>query len=94
MLKPDIKTKLVKTKNLNPYFVTGLVDAEGSFSITKHKDKRAKHGVNVGLSFRVTMLSNEISLLKMVKDFFCSNHLSIEDKRGAITFGIYSPNSI
>lgn len=62
--------KLNKQTKLNPDFVTGLTDAEGSFSITKHKDKRAKHGVNVGLSFRITMLSNEIELLKMVKDFF------------------------
>jgi len=28
--------------DLNPYFVTGLTEAEGSFSITKHKDTRAK----------------------------------------------------
>jgi hypothetical protein len=86
--------KLNKQTKLNPDFVTGLTDAEGSFCITKHKDNRAKHKMNIGLSFRITMLSNEIELLNMVKDYFGYGHLSLEDKRGAVTFGIRDINSI
>ncbi len=37
--------------NLDPYFITGLIEAEGSFSIVKKWDKRAKYGINVGLRF-------------------------------------------
>lgn len=79
---------------IDPYFITGLVEAEGSFSINKHKDNRAKYKVNIGLSFRITMLSNEIELLNMVKVFFGCGHLSLEDKRGAITFAVRDINSI
>jgi hypothetical protein len=41
---------------LNHDFVTGLTDAEGSFSILIKKDHRAKFKFNVGLSFRISML--------------------------------------
>jgi hypothetical protein len=88
--------KLSKFKpnlNLDPYFVTGLIEAEGSFSITKHKDKRAKNKITIGLSFRITMLDNEISLLNMVKNFFDCGYLG-KDKRGAVTFAVRDINSI
>ena len=89
---------LNKQTELNPNFVTGLTDAEGSFSITKHKDNRAKHKISIGLSFRISMLSNEIELLHKVKDFFGCGNLLFDDKRGtlipAMTFGIRDINSI
>lgn len=84
----------IKSTKLNPYFVTGLTDADGSFSITKHKDNRAKHNMTIGLRFRITMLSNEIELLNMVKDFYSCGHLDIDDKRGTITFAIRDIKSI
>lgn len=55
---------------LNPYFLTGLTDAEACFSVAIKKDKRAKFGVNVGLEFTVKMLENETELLSMVESFF------------------------
>ena len=80
--------------NLSPYFITGLTEAEGSFSIVKHKDKRAKYNTNISLSFRITMLSNEAELLNMVKSFFGCGYIAAEDKRGAITFAIRDIDSI
>jgi hypothetical protein len=79
---------------LNPHFVTGLIEAEGSFSILKHKDKRAKYHINISLSFRITMLSNEILLLNMINNFFGCGYLSIENKRGAVTFAVQDIFSI
>ena len=79
--------------SLNPNFVTGLVEAEGSFSITKHKDKRAKHGINIGLRFKLSMLSNEIQLLTMVKSFFNCGKISI-DKNDVVNFEIKDIDTI
>jgi len=62
--------KIKKDTKLNPDFVTGLVEAEGSFSITKHKDDRARQKMTIGLRLEISMLSNEIELLYRVKDFF------------------------
>lgn len=56
--------------NLNTYFITGLTESEGSFSVFVHKDSRAKFKINVGLRYKITMLSNELTLLKMVESFF------------------------
>ena len=36
---------------LDPYFVTGLTEAEGSFSKTKHKETKAKFGMSIGTLF-------------------------------------------
>jgi hypothetical protein len=44
-IKPDINLNK-SSINIDPYFITGLTDAEGSFSIMKHKDIRAKYDIN------------------------------------------------
>ena len=80
--------------NIDPYFITGLTDAEGSFSIMKHKDIRAKYGINIGLRFKITMLVNETELLNMIKPFFKCGALTI-GKNDTISFevkDIYSLN--
>lgn len=79
--------KLDKHTKLNPDFVTGLVEAEGSFSITKHKDNRARQKMTIGLRFEISMLSNEIDLLFLVKDFFgCGNIVLDHRKDSSIPF--------
>ena len=45
--------------NINPDFITGLTDSEGSFSISTHKDTRAKFKRNVGLRFKITNIVNK-----------------------------------
>jgi hypothetical protein len=82
-------TNLVKLPRvdliLNPDFITGLVESEGSFSITKHKDNRAKYAITIGLRFKITMLSNETDLLKMVKSFFNCGSIYY-NKDGSVDF--------
>jgi len=81
------------TLRLNPDFVTGLTESEGSFSIIRHKDDRAKFKVNVSLRFKITMLNNEIELLKMVKSFFGCGFI-LHNKDGSMDFTIRDINSI
>jgi hypothetical protein len=71
---------------LDPYFVTGLTEAEGSFSIIKCRDARAKFGMTIMLRFKITMLVNEIALLKDVKSFFGVGSIDIDEKRGAVYY--------
>lgn len=70
---------------LDPEFVTGLTEAEGSFSITKHKDSRAKFGVSIGLRFKITMLAYETDLLLKVQSFFGFGTISY-NKDGSVDF--------
>ena len=94
------KTNLVElpkfelvTVNLNPYFITGLTEAEGCFSITKHKDKRAKNGVNIGLRFKLTMLVNEMDLLQSLKSFFKCGSIRM-NKDGVVDFEVRDLESL
>lgn len=79
--------------NLDPQFVTGLTEAEGSFSIFKYNDKRAKYDINVGLRFKLKMLTNETELLNMIKSFFKCGKIYL-DKDGSISFEIRDIYSI
>jgi hypothetical protein len=81
------------TLKLDPYFITGLTESEGSFSVFLHKDDKAKFKRNVGLRYKITMLENELELLKMVKSFFDCGVLS-QDKKGVISYGIQDFASI
>ena len=73
------------TNSLRPEFVTGLTEAEGSFSITKHKDNRAKFGMSIGLRFKITMLSNGTDLLLKVQSYFGFGTISL-NKNGSVDF--------
>ena len=80
-------------KELDPYFVTGLVEAEGSFSINKHKDSRAKFNLGVSLRFKITMLANETELLNMVHSFFGCGTLHY-NKDGSVDFIVQDLSSL
>ena len=82
-----------KNNKLNPDFITGLTEAEGSFSICKLKDKRSKYGTYIGLRFKITMLTNETILITMVKNFFGCGNLQL-GKNGTINFSICDIDSI
>ena len=71
---------------LDPNFVTGLVESEGSFSIVKHRDARAKFGMTVSLRFKITMLVNETVLIKKVHDFFGVGSFYIDERYGTINY--------
>lgn len=79
---------------LDPYFVTGLTEAEGSFSISVHKKNRAKFKRNVKLEFTIKMLENETELLLMVKSFFNCGILWYYVKDNTIWFRIRDFSSI
>ena len=82
------RATLEKSAKLDPYFVTGLTEAEGSFSITKHRDARAKFGMTISLRFKITMLVNEIALLKKVQVFFGVGFIINDEKRGTVDYTV------
>lgn len=91
----DLLTSVKNKVKLNPNFMTGLIEAEEFFSITKNN--RAKYKMSIGLSFIITMLINETTLLNMLKDFSGCGHIYIYDKYCTMTFcirDIYSINNI
>ena len=58
-------------KDINPNFVTGLVYAEASFSISIHqKSKLKKDNWVVQAAFQIRMHSKDSDLLALVQQFF------------------------
>lgn len=58
-------------KDLKPEFVTGLLDAEASFSISVHQKSKLKKGNwVVQAAFQIRMHSKDSDLLALVQQFF------------------------
>jgi hypothetical protein len=55
---------------LNPWFVTGLVDAEGSFFTSIFKSNTYKLGWYLKTNFAIGFGKNELSLLLQIQEFF------------------------
>jgi len=56
--------------NLNPWFITGLLDAEGSFFTSIFKTKAYKLGWYLKANFAIGLGKNDLSLLLQIKKFF------------------------
>jgi hypothetical protein len=55
---------------INPWYLTGFTDAEGSFLITIRNNKKLKIGWNVELRFQITLHEKDRALLQQIKDYF------------------------
>lgn len=59
-----------KKSNMDPWFVTGLIDAEGSFTISVLKSSSTKTGWTVNARFKITVHISDIDLMLNLKKFF------------------------
>jgi len=67
----SINTKEKITNNkLNPWWITGFVDAEGSFSISIVKNIERTIRWRIKLAFSITLHAKDIDLLNRIRDFF------------------------
>ena len=55
---------------LNPWFITGLTDAEGSFSALVKENPKYRLGWRVDLVFQIGLHKKDLELLKLIKKFF------------------------
>jgi hypothetical protein len=67
---------------LKPWYLTGLVDGEGSFCITISKHKTKKLGFDPRLSFEIEMIIEDKPLLEKVKETLkCGNVYTLSYER-------------
>lgn len=59
-----------KKSNMDPWFVTGLIDAEGSFTVSVLKSSSTKTGWTVNARFKITMHISDIDIMLNLKKFF------------------------
>jgi hypothetical protein len=68
---------LTQTSKLNPWWVTGFVDGEGSFSLSISKSHRATLGWTVSLCFIINLHVRDLELVNSIKNFFSVGSVSI-----------------
>jgi len=73
---------------INPGFLTGFVDGEGSFLINIQKNKRLEIGWNVGLKFQIGLHKKDKDLLYLIKDYFGVGE--VYNDREHLKFSIHS----
>lgn len=59
-----------KTNQLQPWFVTGLVEGEGNFHVSFTLHKRLKVGIETRPSFSISLNHRNLALMKRVHQFF------------------------
>lgn len=67
-----------RLKKLYPHWVTGIVDAEGNFYISKHK---MGNNYKFYLVFKVTQKEHSSGILYDLKNYFNCGHIHIDNKK-------------
>ena len=80
---------------LNPWFITGFVDAEGSFTISVVKDPRYSAGYRVEAIFSISLHKKDSAILEQIQSFFDgAGKIKFETKRDVASYVIRSKDQI
>ena len=66
----EVSTNLSKNSSLNPWFISGFTDAEGSFIISIVKDPYTRTGWNILLRFKIDLHQKDLPVLQGIKTYF------------------------
>jgi hypothetical protein len=79
---------------LDPHFVTGFTDGEGSFIVSVTKAPDHKLGLRVKAIFRLNLHKEDLVLLKLIQSFFGGAGNIGEDYKGICNYTVYSLEEI
>ena len=82
-----------KQGSLEPYWITGFSDGEGSFSLRTTIDKSRRINVRVIPIFSIELHIRDIEVLNKIKDYFKVGSVQLRLKDNKET-GIYAVNSV
>ena len=60
----------MESPKLDPWFITGLVEGEGCFTVSFSFRKKLKVGIETRPSFSISLNRRDLDLIKEVHDFF------------------------
>lgn len=59
---------------LNPNYISGLVQADGSFFVTISRNPKSKYGLRIRATFTITQNLDSIGILEQIQSYFkCGN---------------------
>lgn len=89
MNNKNFKNSSLSALVLNPNYMTGFIDAEGSFGIYLRKSTGSKYGFEVKGMFQINLNKNDSVLLENIKLFF-NNVGNIYEKKKSIIYTVES----
>lgn len=87
-MKTTNKNTLLNLPTLNrldPWFVSGFVDGQGTFQLSLLKSKKLKTGWEVQPGFKIELHSKDFELLRLIRDFFRVGNLRLAGDRAIYT---------
>ena len=75
---------------LHPWFVTGLVEGEGTFSVSFSRRRRLKVGIETRPSFSVTLHQRDLALLKALRAYFGCGAIRYSRRDGTYKYEVRS----
>jgi len=82
------------SNKLNPFFVTGFTEGEGSFYVAVYPRQKNKIGWEVRPSFSLSQNKRDKTLLYMLKDFFASGTIRPNRKDNTLKYEVRDLNSL
>lgn len=66
LLQGPVGKEQIRREKLNPYYVAGFIDGEGSFSISIGKHKTTKNGFDVRPEFEIELRKDDQEILERI----------------------------
>ena len=87
-------SSLVNKNNcsISPWFVTGFVDGEGTFTISVTRDSKYKFGWRVRLFFQINLHIKDINLLKQIKNYFTVGKINVHED--VVSYVVFSEKGL
>jgi len=85
IIKGNLKQRSISTnkKVLDPNYIAGFVQADGSFHVALSKDKRYKWGLRLRPKFTLTQKENSAYVLEDIKNYFGCGRIDKNVKKGS-----------
>jgi hypothetical protein len=87
-IEPVVRPKVKVLDNLNSYWVSGFICAEGCFNVVLSKNDKLKAGYSAKIRFILTQNNRDALLLNQIKDFFNSGNVNLSNRDNTAEFRI------
>ena len=84
----------MESNDLSPWFVTGLVEGEGCFSVSFRFREKLKLGIETRPSFSISLNKRDLELIKQLKDYFCCGAVRFSKNDNTYKFEVRSVSDL
>jgi len=87
-IEPAVRPEVKVPEDLNPYWVSGFICAEGCFNVFLYQSAKLKAGYRAGIRFLLTQNNRDSELMYKIKDFFKSGNIRWSDRDNTVELQI------